>query len=203
MVTKIENPITVYGEESKESLGLAHICTGDGKGKTTSALGLGLRASGYGYKVYMIQFLKSGMTGELYVTKHMSNFTIEQFGVDALKDRQKKISEFTDKTARFTFQPDEMEREAARAGWEHAKSIIASQNYEMVILDEINCVLDKGLIPVEEVIEMLRNRKNTEIFMTGRDAPKVLYEYVDYVSEILQVKHPWQKQIKARRGIEY
>ena len=88
-LTKIKKPIKVHGDNSKESLGLVHVITGDGKGKTTAAIGLALRAIGYGYKVYMIQFLKSGGTGELYATKHVPNLKIEQFGVDAIKERQK------------------------------------------------------------------------------------------------------------------
>jgi cob(I)alamin adenosyltransferase len=203
MVTKITQPITVFGNEAKESLGMTHIITGTGKGKTTAAIGLGIRATGYGYRVYMVQFLKSGMTGELYAIKNNSNFTIEQFGVDAIKERQKSIQEFTDKTARFIFQPDELERDAAKHGWEHAKKVINSEEYEIVILDEINCVLDKKLIPIEEVIEIIKKGRKTEIIMTGRDAPKELQEHADYISEITAIKHPWERKIKARKGVEY
>lgn len=212
MVTKIKKPIIVQGEQSKESLGLVHIITGDGKGKTTAALGLGLRAVGNGYKVGMIQFLKSGGTGELYVTKQLPNFIIEQFGVDAVKERQKRQTKLgifakKDTTGRFIFQPDVAEKDAARQGFEHAKKMIESGDYDIIILDEINCVLDKGLLPKEEVIHLLQELKekktNVEIIMTGRDAPKELYEYADYVSEVQLVKNPWQKGIKARKGIEY
>mgnify|MGYP001572570996 CR=1 FL=1 len=208
MVTKIEKPIIVQGEQSKESLGLIHIITGDGKGKTTSALGLALRAIGNGYKVYMIQFLKSGGTGELYATKYLPNLKIEQFGVDAIKERQKAQTHLatfteTDATGRFVFQPDVAEKDAAHLGLEHAKEIISSGNYDVVILDEINCVLDKGLIPTEEIIELIKKKQQTEIIMTGRDAPKALYDYADYVSQVTLIKNPWQKGIKARKGIEY
>lgn len=210
MVTKLEKPITVQGEQSKESLGLVHIITGDGKGKTTSALGLALRSLGNGYKVYMIQFLKSGGTGELYATKHLPNLKIEQFGVDAIKERQKTqthLATFSDAdkdaTGRFVFQPDVAEKDAARLGLEHAKEVIRSAEYDVVILDEINCVLDKGLISIEEVIEIIKEKKHTELILTGRDAPKALYDYVDYVSQITLIKNPWQKGIKARKGIEY
>ena len=208
MVTKLEKAITVQGEQSKEALGLVHIITGDGKGKTTSALGLALRSLGNGYKVYMIQFLKSGGTGELYATKHVPNLKIEQFGVDAIKERQKAQTHLetfaeTDATGRFVFQPDVAEKDAARLGLEHAKEIIRNGEYDVVILDEINCVLDKGLIPIYEVIEHIKEKKHTELILTGRDAPKALYDYVDYVSQITLIKNPWQKGIKARKGIEY
>jgi len=208
IVTKIEKPITVQGEQRKEKLGLVHVMTGDGKGKTTSSLGLAMRAIGTGYKVYMVQFLKSGGTGELYAAKHLPNFTIEQFGVDAVKEREKEqasLVEFADKdlTGHFVFQPDREEKEAAVKGFEHAKKVIQSEEYDVVILDEVNCVIDKGLIPIDDVIALIKTHNNTEIYMTGRDAPKELLQYVDYFSEIKVHKHPWQKGIKARKGIEY
>src|SRR3989338_8343294 len=202
MVTKIRAPIAVEGDERKEKLGLVHIITGDGKGKTTSSLGLAMRAAGNSLKVHMIQFLKSGVTGELFSSKKLG-FEVEQFGVDVVRARQKNLQEFIDKTGKFVFQPDELEKEAALLGFEHAKNIIKSGEYDLVILDEINCVLDKGLIPINEVIELIKNHGNTEIVFTGRDAPEELYEYADYVSEVKRIKHPWQKGIKARKGIEY
>jgi len=208
IVTKIQKPITVKGDQSKEKLGLVHVMTGHGKGKTTSSLGLALRAIGTGYKVYMIQFLKSGSTGELYAAKHLPNFTIKQFGVDALREMQKSqsnLSEFAKKdlTGHFVFQPDIEEKEAAIKGFQHAKNIIESQEYDLVILDEINCIIDKGFVSVNEIIDLINNNNKTEIYMTGRDAPKELLEHVDYFSEIKVHKHPWQKGINARKGIEY
>ena len=201
-LTRIKNPIKVEGDDSKESLGLVHVITGDGKGKTTSSLGLALRAIGNNLKVYMIQFLKSGFTGELYSAKKLG-FEIEQFGVDALKEKQKHLQEFSDKTGRFVFQPDVKEKEAAIQGWEHAKKIIKSNDYDMVILDEINCVLEKGLVPIQEVLEIIKKHGNVELVLTGRDAPKELMEAADYVNVVQRIKHPWQKGIVARKGIEY
>ena len=208
MVTKIEEPIIVQGDQDKDQLGLTHIITGDGKGKTTAALGLAMRALGSGYKVYMIQFLKSGGTGEMYTAKHLPDFTMVQFGVDAIKERQAKQTKLTelaekDTTGRFIFQPDVAEKDAATQGFLHAKNIIQSEKYDVIILDEINCVLDKGLIPLQEVIELIQKNTKSEILLTGRDAPKELYEYVDYVSSVNRIKHPWDKRIKARKGIEY
>ena len=202
MVTKIRAPIAVEGDERKEKLGLVHIITGDGKGKTTSSLGLAMRAAGNSLKVHMIQFLKSGVTGELFSSKKLG-FEVEQFGVDVVRARQKSMQEFIDRTGKFVFQPDELEKEAALQGFEHAKNIIRSGEYDLVILDEINCVLEKGLIPINELIELIKTHGNTEIVLTGRDAPEELYEYADYVSEVKRIKHPWQKGIKARKGIEY
>jgi cob(I)alamin adenosyltransferase len=201
-LTKIKSPIKVRGDDSKESLGLVHVITGDGKGKTTSSLGLALRAIGNNLRVHMIQFLKSGFTGELYSSKKLG-FEIEQFGVDALKERQKHLQEFADKTGKFVFQPDIKEKDAAMQGWDHAKNIIKSGQYDVVILDEINCVLEKGLIPLEEVLDIIKEHGNVELVMTGRDAPKELMDAADYVNVVQRVKHPWQKGIVARKGIEY
>jgi len=201
-LTKIKSQIKVRGDNSKESLGLVHVITGDGKGKTTSSLGLALRAIGSNLRVHMIQFLKSGFTGELYSAKKLG-FEIEQFGVDALKERQKHLEEFADKTGRFIFQPDIKEKDAAMQGWEHAKNIIKSGSYDVVILDEINCVLEKKLVPLDEALEIVKNHGNVEIVFTGRDAPKELIDAADYVNIVQGIKHPWQKGIVARRGIEY
>ena len=201
-LTKIRAPIKVQGDNSKQNLGLVHVITGDGKGKTTASLGLALRAIGSSLKVHMIQFLKSGYTGELYSAKRLG-FAIEQFGVDALKEKQKHIDEFSDKTGKFVFQPDIEEKDAAMQGWEHAKKVILSGNFDMVILDEINCVLAKQLIPLDEVLEIAKNHDKVELIFTGRDAPKKLIEVADYVNVVSGIKHPWQKGIIARKGIEY
>ena len=201
-LTHIKNPIKVKGDDSKENLGLVHLITGDGKGKTTSSLGLALRAIGNNLRVHMIQFLKSGYTGELYSAKKLG-FAIEQFGVDALKEKQKHLQEFADRTGTFVFNPDIKEKDAAMEGWEHAKNIIKSSEYDIVILDEINCVLEKGLIPLHEVLEIVKNHGKVELILTGRDAPKELMEIADYVNIVQGIKHPWQKGIVARKGIEY
>ena len=201
-LTQIKKPIIVKGDDSKEKLGLVHVITGDGKGKTTSSLGLALRAIGNNLQVHMIQFLKSGFTGELYSSKKLG-FEIEQFGVDALKEKQQKLGEFSDKTGRFVFQPDIKEKDAALEGWQHAKNIIKSCNYDMIILDEINCVLAKNLIPLDEVLKIVKNHGKVELIFTGRDAPQELMDAADYVNVVNSLKHPWQKGIVARKGIEY
>lgn len=201
-LTKIKSPIKVQGDDSRENLGLVHVYTGDGKGKTTASLGLALRAVGNNLRAHMIQFLKSGFTGELYSSKKLG-FIIEQFGVDALEEKQRHLQEFSDKTGAFVFQPDIKEKVAAIEGWEHAKKVIQSGDYDVVILDEINCVLEKGLIPLGEVLETVKNHGKVELVLTGRDAPKELIEAADYASVVNRVKHPWQKGIKARKGVEY
>jgi len=204
MVTKIKKKIIVEGDEDKEHLGLVHVVTGDGKGKTTSSIGLAVRALGSNLRVFMIQFLKSGTTGELFIIKkHLPGMEIEQFGVDAVRERQQKLDQFRDKGSRFVFNPDEAEKGAAMVGFHHAQRIINSRHYDLVILDEINVVLDKGLIPIKEVLDLMENHGNVELYFTGRDAPQEIMDKADYVNIVKGIKHPWQKGIKARKGIEY
>ena len=204
MVTKLKKRIVVEGDDNKEHLGLVHVVTGDGKGKTTSSLGLAVRALGSNLKVYMVQFLKSGTTGEIYtIQKHLPGMNIMQFGVDAVKERQENLDAFRDKGSKFVFNPDEEEKGAAIMGFEHAKKVIKSGEYDLVILDEINVVLDKGIIPIKEVLELMENHGNVELYFTGRDAPQEIIDKADYVSVVKGIKHPWQRGIKARKGIEF
>ncbi|MBD3303922.1 cob(I)yrinic acid a,c-diamide adenosyltransferase [Candidatus Woesearchaeota archaeon] len=192
-------------------LGLIQVYTGEGKGKTSASLGLSLRALGQGFSTYIIQFMKSGDTGELFsVKKYIPNIKIAQFGKDAIADKQSKMFEFdgsdeikgTD--GRFIFLPDAAEREPARRALEHAANVIKSGKYHLVILDEINCALDKNLIEVNDVVRLLDEKPdNVEVILTGRNAPQLIMDRADYVSEIKQVKHPWEQGIGARRGIEY
>jgi cob(I)alamin adenosyltransferase len=194
--------------------GLVQVYTGDGKGKTTASLGLALRAIGHNYSVYIIQFLKGGDTGEMFsIQKYLPNMTLVQFGKDALREKQMKIVSFKDKEKIendltenhfYKFLPDSEETEPSRLGLEHAKKIISSGRYNVVILDEINCALAKGMIPTKEVIELIKNKpKHVEIVLTGRDAPEDLKSAADLVSNIKRVKHPFDKGVLARKGIEY
>ena len=203
-VTKLKKRIVVKGNDDKSKLGLVHVYTGDGKGKTTASLGLALRALGNGYKVYMIQFLKSGFTGELKSAEQFSSlFDIEQYGVDALTNKEEIMQNLREQKAKFVFQPDELEKEAARIALEKAYAVVKDGKHEMLILDEINVALDKGLIQMDDVKRLIDNHDNIELVFTGRDAPEALYQYADYVSNIQRIKHPWQKGIIARKGIEY
>jgi len=196
------------------NIGLVQVYTGDGKGKTTTSLGTALRAVGYNMSVYMIQFLKSGDTGELFsIRKYLPNMKIIQFGMEALKEKQMKIYEHVKEKVNdkepsedeiYRFLPDEQEREACRRGLEHAKTIISSGRYDIVIMDEINCVLQKKLIDINEVLELIKNKpEKTELILTGRGAPKELIDVADLVTEMKRVRHPFDKGILARKGIEY
>lgn len=192
-------------------LGLVQVYTGEGKGKTTCSLGLSLRAIGQGYKIYMIQFLKSGDTGELFsVKKYIPNMTIVQFGKQAITDKQLKMFEFDGQGdlegtgGTYNFLSDNAEREPARRALEHAFNITNSGDYNIVVLDEINCAMHKGLIDIESVLKLINEKpEHVELILTGRDAPHQIIARADLVSEIMMRKHPWEKGIDARRGIEY
>ncbi len=173
--------------------GLVHIYTGDGKGKTTAAIGLGVRACGDTMKVLMVQFLKSRDTCELHSLKKLEpEFTV--------------IRGFS--CNKFVRNMTEEEKEAARKEadeiFQNVKNLILQNNYDLVIMDEIIGVLNNGFISEDDIIAMINDKpQETELVLTGRNAGKRLIEAADYVSEIKAVKHPYQKGISARKGIEF
>ena len=172
--------------------GLVHIYTGDGKGKTTAAVGLGTRAWGRGMKVLMVQFLKGMESGELITTRKLGpTFTINP-GINLQK---------------FTWNMDESELENAaivqKEQFEYALKESKSDEWDLLILDEIMAAIHTGMVPLEGVLELIKDKPSRlEIVMTGRNAPDSLIEVADYVSMIHEVKHPMKKGIIARRGIE-
>ena len=170
--------------------GLVLVYTGNGKGKTTAALGLGLRAVGQGLNVFMVQFMKGqGETGELTAVQSLDNFTIEQAG------RQNFVNQAA---------PDPMDLQAAEAGLTRAREMAYSEQYQLLILDEINVAMNYGLIAIEEVIDLLQNRpQGLHVVMTGRGFPEELSNYVDMISEVCEVKHHYNSGISATKGIEF
>lgn len=170
--------------------GLIHLYYGSGKGKTTAAIGLGVRAALQSFNVYMIQFMKGDIDyGELKITKHLPNFKIIQYG----------RKEFVNKK-----NPEKIDIEFAKQAFNHAKRIIDSGKYKLVILDEINYAIEYKLLKLEDVISLIGNKpKNVELVLTGNYAPKKLRKKADYVTKMKNCKHPFQKNIKARKGIEY
>ncbi len=167
--------------------GYVHVYTGNGKGKTTAALGLAVRAAGRGYKTFIGQFLKGVEYGEL---------KIEEFTNGLVKIRQ-----FGKKT--FVHDITEEDIKLAEKGFEECRKAIFSGNYHIVVLDEINVAIYFRLIKTEDVVKLIKEKpKGVEIVLTGRYAPKVLIEIADLVSEIREVKHYYQKGIEARDGIE-
>jgi cob(I)alamin adenosyltransferase len=176
--------------QRKLSQGLVQVYTGNGKGKTTASLGLSLRAVGHGLKVYILQFMKgSTVYGELESACRLApELTIEQVGRDTFVSRSHPASEDMD---------------LARAGFEKAKRIVLSGDYDLVVLDEINCAVDFGLLPLEEVKELIRHKpQQTELVLTGRGVHPEIVELADLVTEMREIKHYYNSGQHARTGIE-
>ena len=171
----------------KNSKGLVHVYTGDGKGKTTAALGLAMRAVGQGMKVAFIQFLKGLPCGELFFVQQYKPFEIVQISVgDSFKKSKEQLSQEAQQTLAYA------ERE------------IASGKYDLVILDEIFIAIDQGSITVKQVLDLLDAKPvSVELVLTGRKAPPEIVQRADLVTEMLMIKHPFTEGTGARRGIEY
>lgn len=172
------------------SKGLLIVFTGNGKGKTTAALGMALRAAGHGLKVLILQFIKGAWSyGELEALKRFDEIEIEPLG------------------SGFTWKKETLDEDArlARSGWERAVAAMKASPYDMIILDELNYVLSYGLLPLELVLEAIRKRPTKlHVVVTGRNAPEELMGAADLVTEMRRIKHPYHDQgVKAQRGIEF
>ncbi|SBV32089.1 Cob(I)yrinic acid a,c-diamide adenosyltransferase [uncultured Sphingopyxis sp.] len=171
--------------------GLVIVHTGPGKGKTSAALGMAVRAIGHGMKVGVIQFVKGAMTT----------------GEKAVFDRFPDLIEFKPMGEGFTWDTQDRTRDiaVARAAWDEVKRMIADPAYAMVIADELNIVLRYDYLPVGEVLEALAAKPHmTHVIVTGRNAPQPLIDAADLVTEMAQVKHPFREQnVKAQKGIEF
>ena len=175
--------------------GYIQVYTGNGKGKTTASLGLAMRALGRCWKVLIIMFMKGGDDyGELNSFRNLSpeiasNLTIIQAGPDRIVYQNNKTEEDT---------------ELIKKGWELAKKAIKNDEYNLIILDEANIAIDMGLIDLQEMLDVLKNKpEEMEIVLTGRNARQEIIDIAHLVSEIKPVKHYWDTGIAARKGIEY
>jgi len=171
--------------------GLLIVHTGKGKGKSTAAFGLVMRALGHGFTVAIVQFVKGRWeTGERKVLEHFP----EQVTVRTMGEG-------------FTWETQDRQRDiaAARAAWEAAKELIRSGAHKLVLLDEINIVLRYDYLPIEEVVAFLRDEKPEDVHVvaTGRNAKDELIEIADLVTEMTMVKHPFRAGVKAQAGIEF
>jgi len=176
--------------EENVGLGLIHVYTGNVKGKTTSSLGLGMRAAGHGYRVYMIQFMKGQINyGELETVKLIPNFELKQFGRPDFVDKEN---------------PAEIDIKLAREGLAHAREIVRAGEVDMLILDEVNVAVEWKLFSADDVLELIRDKpENMELVLTGRYAPQEFTELADTVTEMREIKHPYMQGIMARKGIEF
>ena len=169
--------------------GLVLINTGKGKGKSSAAFGVVIRALGWGQKVAVVQFIKGKWkTGERRFFEERDLVTWHTMGEG------------------FTWDTQDRERDiaAATAAFDKACALMASGEYDLVVLDEINIALRYEYLSVDRVIEGLKQRSDkTSVFLTGRDAPQALRDYADLVTEMTEEKHPFQAGIKAQRGVDF
>lgn len=176
-------------EEKKSRKGLVIVNTGHGKGKTTAALGVLTRAWGNGLRVVMLQFVKH---------------TTARWG--EIKAAEKMGIEMIPLGSGFTWKSKDLEKDKALAcqGWNLCKEKIQSGQYDIVILDELTYALTYGWLPIDEVLEVLKNRpEGLHVIITGRDAPQELVDFADLVTEMRKVKHPYDQGIRAQLGLEY
>jgi cob(I)alamin adenosyltransferase len=193
-VISCDFPVLFEGVVMKRDRGkskrLIQVYTGTGKGKTTAALGLAMRALGHGLKVYIIQFMKGNIRyGEVETARQLSpNVVIKQMGRETFVDRNN---------------PEKIDIELAQKGFQLAKEVIAGEEYDIVILDEINVAVDYGLISLEALLNLLDSKPpHVELILTGRDAKREVIEKADLVTEMVEVKHYYRNGIHSRNGIE-
>lgn len=173
--------------------GLVHIYTGEGKGKTTAAIGLGVRACGQGLKVLMVQFLKGMPTGEMYSLKALEpGFTLYR----------------GTQTTKFTWEMNEEDKIQAadeqQRIFSFAQDAAVKGECDLLILDEALGAVSSGMLDIKRLLEFVKSKpEELEVVLTGRGAPQELIELADYVSEIHALRHPADKGIHARQGIEF
>lgn len=170
--------------------GLVQVYTGDGKGKTTAALGLAMRAIGKGFKVFMVQFLKGRHYGELETAKRISDsFEVVQSGLDSFVKKG---------------EPTEDDLRLARRGLELAREAIMCGDYDIVILDEVNVAVELGVLSVADVLPLIDGRpEGVELVLTGRYAPDEFCSRADLITEMKNVRHCFDNGVPMREGIEF
>lgn len=169
--------------------GYIQVYTGNGKGKTTAAIGLSVRAAGAGKKVFFAQFVKGKVYSEIEaIHRFLPSITVKQYGHEC-----------------FIFNaPTQDDMTVARKGFDEISEIITSGQYDIVVLDEANIAIYYNLFTSDQLIDVLKQKPDeTEIIITGRYAPLELVEFVDLVTEMQEIKHYYQRGIEAREGIEF
>ncbi|MGN9018666.1 cob(I)yrinic acid a,c-diamide adenosyltransferase [Lachnospiraceae bacterium HCP1S3_C3] len=172
--------------------GLVHLYCGNGKGKTTAAAGLALRAVGAGMRVVFVQFLKGSETGEIEVLKKLDNVTV--------------IRNYKDLGFVSNMTPEEVEevRKMHNKSIDEATEIVSAEKCDMLVLDEVCAAYNLDVLDKEKIKKLIEGRPdNMELVFTGRAPDKIFMDSADYITEMKQVRHPFEKNIKARKGIEY
>ncbi len=175
---------------TKPGKGLVQVYTGSGKGKTTAALGLAFRAAGHGYRTHIIQFMKGRIGyGELKAAKMTKGLVkITQGGRASFVSREN---------------PDAEDVRLAKKALALARKEVERGEVDILVLDEVNVALDFKLIPLEEVLDLIKSKPNSmEMVLTGRGAPRAIVRTADLVTNMREVKHYWQKGVRGRKGIE-
>jgi cob(I)alamin adenosyltransferase len=180
----------VASSKEKGGRGLVQVFTGNGKGKTTAALGTILRAAGHGLRIFIVFFMKGDYAyGEYDSLTKLPNVTVVSFGLRRLIDRN-------------NVDPEDIRQ--AKLALEAAREAVLNGEYDLVVMDEVNVAVEYKLIELDDVIELLKRKpENVELILTGRYAHNRLIEIADLVTEMVNVKHPFEKGINARKGIEY
>ena len=169
--------------------GRVQVYTGDGKGKTTAAIGLSVRAAGHDRRTYIGQFMKGQTYGELAALQHLPQVTVEQYG-DPRCIRKEEVTE------KHIFD--------AASGLERARKAMLSGEYDLIVLDEVNVALWFGLLTEEAVLRFIDERPpELELVLTGRRAPNTILDRADLITEMLEVKHYYADGLLARKGIEF
>jgi cob(I)alamin adenosyltransferase len=169
---------------------MIQLYTGEGKGKTTASLGQALRACGHGLRVLMIQFMKGSKNyGELLSSESVPGLEIVQKGLPTFVKKG---------------EPSEEDLRLAAEGMDLARKAVREAAHDILILDEINCAVDYGLVDVKEVLDLVKEKpEGMEIIMTGRYAPPELLEVADLVTEMREIKHHYSTGVQMREGIEF
>lgn len=166
---------------------MIYVYTGDGKGKTTAALGTALRALGYGYRVVMIQFLKGQNTGEMMIKGKIPNFEIHQFGQEEFVDPE---------------DPNKESINLAKRAIKFAEETLEQEPF-LLILDEINVAADFGFLGTGEILNLLNTKSPTHIILTGKNVPEEVKKRADLVTEMKDVKHPYKRDKGPVKGLDY
>jgi cob(I)alamin adenosyltransferase len=174
---------------SEAGKGLVMVYTGDGKGKTTAALGLAFRAAGHGYKILAVHFMKGRNYGEAKAAVYLPHFDVMKAGREKFVNRDN---------------PDPEDLRLAAEGFKRAKEAALSGAYNLIVLDEIIVAINYNLVSMQDVLDLIDERApGVDLVLTGRNAPPEIMERADMVSEVKAIKHHYASGIKAREGIEF